>query len=71
MKKRTSFSLLDDGTVYCSCGTVRDFAKDLNEFIVPLLEFKIQAEFNRKTITVYAYDDEQRILKRLMEALNE
>lgn len=69
MKKRTSFSLLDNGTVYCSCGSVIDFVKDLNEFIVPLLEFKIQAEFNGRTVTVYAYDNEQRILERFIEAM--
>lgn len=69
MKKRTSFSLLDNGIVYCSCGSIIDFVKDLNEFIVPLLEFKIQAEFNGRIVTVYAYDNEQRILERFIEAM--
>lgn len=71
MKPRTSFELLDNGTVSCSCGTLIDFAKDLNEFIVPIIGNKIKAQFCQKTIFIYRYDDENAIIKRFTEALRQ
>ena len=70
MKTRTSFKLLGKGLVYCWCGNLGDFVEDINEFILPILEDNITAEFNDRQITVYAYDDTESIYQKFWKALN-
>lgn len=69
MKTRTEFKLLGKGLVYCWRGSLADFVKDINEFILPILEDNIIAEFNGKQITVYAYDNAESIYIRLWKVL--
>ncbi len=69
MKTRTHFKLSGKGIVHCWCGALVDFVEDINEFIIPILEDSITAEFNETQITVYAYDNEKSIYKRFWEAL--
>lgn len=64
MKTRTTFKLLGKGLVYCWSGCLRDFVEDINEFILPILEDNIKAEFNGKQITIYAHDDTDKIYTR-------
>ena len=70
MKTRTHFKLSSEGLVHCWCGRLGDFVKDINEFILPILEDNITAEFNDRQITVYAYDNVESIYKRFLKALN-
>ena len=70
MKTRTCFKLCGRGIVYCTCGTLGDFVSDINDFILPILEDKIVAEFNEREITVYAYDTVERIYQRFWDVLN-
>lgn len=70
MKTRTSFKLLGKGLVCCSCGSIMNFVEDINEFIVPILEDNIIAEFNEKQITVYAYDNTETIYNKFMRVWN-
>lgn len=69
MKTRTAFKLLQKGLVRCWCGSLVDFTEDIDEFIIPILEDSITAEFNEKQITVYPYDNARSIYKRFWEAL--
>lgn len=71
MKTRTHLQLSRKGIVYCTCGSLGDFVEDIAEFILPILDNNIIAEFNDREITVYAYDDVERIYKRFWNALNE
>ena len=70
MKTRTRFKLLGEGLVHCWCGTLIDFVEDINEFILPILEDNITAEFNERRITVYAYDNAESIFNKFCKALN-
>lgn len=70
MKTRTNFKLLGEGIVHCWCGSLRDFVEDINEFILPILEDNITAEFNDRKITVYSYDNAERIYNRFCRELD-
>ena len=63
-KPKTSLTLLNDGTVRCYCGTLRWFAEDINDFIIPILGDRIIAEFNDKRITVVKYDNVDSIINK-------
>ena len=69
MKTRTSFRLGSDGVVRCWCGHVVNFAEDLNEFIVPMLDGTIKAEFNGRIITVSCWDNTETIRQKFMDAM--
>ena len=69
METRTHFKLLGQGLLYCSCGSLRDFIQDIEDFILPILEDKIKAEFNDRTIIVYSYDNAESIYDRFKEVL--
>jgi hypothetical protein len=62
---RTSFSILRNGTVRCWCGNIRNFAEDMSEFIAPIIEDSIVAEFNCRQINIYKDDNVDTILNRL------
>lgn len=70
MKTRTNFKLLGKGLVHCWCGNLNDFVKDINDFILPILEDNIIAEFNDRQIIVYAYDNAENIYNKFCKALN-
>ena len=70
MKTRTSFKLLGKGMVHCWCGALNDFVMDINDFILPILEDNITAEFNDRKITIYAYDNAESIYNRFMQVLS-
>ena len=70
MKTKTHFKLLGKGLVYCTCGTIRDFVQDIEDFILPILEDNIKAQFNDRVIIVCAYDDAESIFNRFMKELN-
>lgn len=70
MKTRTSFKLSGKGTVHCWCGSVRNFAEDINEFIIPILEDSIIAEFNDRKITVTCYDNANTIYQKFLGVFN-
>ena len=70
MKTKTSFKLLGEGIVHCWCGNLKDFILDIENFILPILEDKIIAEFNNRQIIVYAYDNAESIYNRFMQVLN-
>ena len=69
MKTRTSFRLCGDGVVRCWCGHVMYFAVDLNEFVVPMLDSTIKAEFNGRIITVSCWDNAETIRQKFMDAM--
>lgn len=69
MKTRTSFKLSGKGIVHCWCGTITDFCRDINDFIIPILEDSITAEFDNATITVSTYDNVDTIYNKLWKAL--
>ena len=70
MKTRTHFKLLGKGLICCSCGTLRNFVQDIEDFIIPILEDSIKAEFNDRVIIVYSYDNAESIFNRFMKELN-
>lgn len=70
MKTRTSFKLSGKGIVHCWCGTITDFCKDINDFIIPILEDSITAEFNGKTIIVSPYDNANILYDKLWKSLD-
>lgn len=63
-KPKTSLTLLNDGSIRCYTGTLRWFAEDINDFIIPILGDRIIAEFNCRKITVYKYDNVDSIIDR-------
>ena len=69
MKTRTHFRLSGNGVVRCWCGTITDFCRDINDFIIPILEDGITAEFNGVTVTVSPYDNSDTIYDKLWKAL--
>ncbi len=69
MKTRTTFKLLGKGVVYCWCGSLWDFAEDINKFIIPILEDCIIAEFNNKQIVVYPHDNTETIFEKFKKIL--
>ena len=69
MKTRTHFKLNSKGIVHCWCGTITDFCRDINDFIIPILEDSITAEFNNVTTTVTPYDNTDTIYNKLWKAL--
>lgn len=69
MNTRTSFKLSNNGVVRCWCGNVVNFAEDLNEFIVPMIDGTIQAEFNGRTITVSCWDNTEKIRQKFNDAM--
>ncbi len=69
MKTRTSFYLSGKGIVFCACGTITDFCRDINDFIIPILEDSITAKFNNATITVLPYDNANTLYDKLWKAL--
>ena len=70
MKTRTSFKLSGKGVVHCWCGAIEDFVKDVCDFIIPILEDSIIAEFNNREITVNPYDNADSIYQKFVKALN-
>ena len=71
MKTRTSFKLNGkEGIIHCWSGTLKNFVEDIEDFILPILEDSIKAEFNDRVIIVYAYDDAESIFNRFMKELN-
>ena len=70
MKPRTLFRLSGSGLVHCYSGALRDFVRDINDFILPILEDSITAEFNYKRVTVNAHDDPESIYNQFIQALN-
>lgn len=70
MKPRTNFYLLGKkGIVYCSCGTIKDFVLDIENFILPILEDTITAEFNDVKINIHSYDTAETIYNKFKEKL--
>lgn len=67
MKTRTDFKIYYDGVIRCWCGCVTDFAKDISEFVIPMLDYEINAEFNGKKRTITKYDNVDRICEKFME----
>ena len=66
MKTRTSFRLSGKGIVHCWCGAIGDFVEDINEFVIPILEDSIIAEFNDRKITVTCYDNADTIYQKFL-----
>ena len=64
MNTRTSFYLYEGGIIRCKCGDVVSFAEDLVEFIIPMLNYSIEAGFNGKVITVTKYDTVKTICEK-------
>ena len=64
MKTRTHLKLLRNGVVCCTCGTLWDFAEDINDFILPLLDSTITASFNDRKITISIDDTSETIRKK-------
>jgi hypothetical protein len=69
MQKRTSFGLCKNGIVRCWCGALGDFTEDINEFIVPILEDNVLAEFNYGVITVTRDDNANTIYQKFLKVL--
>ena len=70
MKTRTSFNLSGKGVVHCYTGALGDFVDDITDFIIPILEDKIIAEFNDREIIVSCYDSADTIYKKFLKALS-
>ena len=66
MNTRTSFYLYEGGSVRCRCGNVVNFAEDLVEFIIPILDYSIEAWFNGRIITVTKYDTVETICDKFI-----
>ena len=71
MKTRTHFKLSGKGIVHCWCGAIGDFIEDINEFIIPILEDSIIAEFNNKEIIVTSYDNTETIYNKFKKIWND
>lgn len=69
--KRTRFGLCRNGIVRCWSGTLGDFIKDINEFIVPILADNVLAEFNYNVIIVTPDDNEATIHQKFLEGKNQ
>ena len=70
MKTRTAFKLIGpEGVVECWVGNLRDFALDLDEFILPILEGSIIAKFNEQKILICPSDTAQTIYENFKEVL--
>lgn len=70
MVTRTSFKLSGNGIVHCWCGALRDFVEDINEFIIPILDDSIVADFNERRITITCYDNADTIYKKFLKTMN-
>lgn len=70
MVTRTSFKLSGNGIVHYWCGTLRDFVEDINEFIIPILDDSIVADFNERRITITCYDNADTIYKKFLKTMN-
>ena len=46
------------------------FVEDINEFVIPILEDSIIAEFNDRKITVTCYDNADSIYQKFLRVLN-
>lgn len=71
MKTRTQFKLHSGGLVHCWCGSLGDFIMDINDFILPILEDHITAEFNGVKITIYSYDNKKSIYDKFTQAFDQ
>lgn len=69
MKIRTSFEFGYSGIVRCNCGSIKDFAEDLYEFVVFMLANTIKAEINYRQITVYPWDTVDSIHEKYKNAM--
>ena len=69
MKTRTNFKLSGKGVIHCWCGSISDFVEDINEFIIPILEDDIIAEFNYREVSINKYDDVNTIRQKFMGVL--
>ena len=71
MKTRTRFKFDGkEGIIHCWTGNLRGFVEDIEEFIIPILENYIIAEFNDTKIVVHAYENAESIFNRFVRELN-
>ena len=71
MKTRTSFKLDGkEGVVRCWCGNLRGFVEDIEEFILPILENYIIAEFNDVKIIIQNYYTAESIYNSFIREFN-
>lgn len=70
MNTRTNFELIvNDGAVHCHSGSLVDFAKDIAEYILPILGDSVKAEFNCMSVRIYCYDSEYSIIKKFNDTM--
>lgn len=71
MKTRTSFKLNGkEGIVHCWTGTLKNFIEDIEEFILPILENYIIAEFNDAKIIIQTHDTAESIYNNFIKEFN-
>jgi hypothetical protein len=64
METRTSFKIMNDGTIKCFCGNIKEFARDICDFVQPILNYLIEVEFNNINFIVTTHDTVDTICKK-------
>ena len=70
IKTRTSLVIGPNGVVRCYTGDLRSFVMDIAEFVLPLVESSLYAEFNGRKIVITNGDTSGDIYSRFMKELN-